>query len=291
MLRRPAVGVAVRRAAVLAITTTLTAALSACSSPSGTASDPENGASAAKPKSAGPSTPPAPPPRVGQCRDLEFADISRYANSDKAVRCSKPHTAYTFAVDKLAADIAFEGVDIANDAVQEAAARACRSRFARFVGGDDQARALSRLSVTYFVPDQRNFDRGAAWVRCDVIALRAASSLAPLPDDLRGLLDDADSLSSYGVCSAGDPGRPGSRLVMCSEDHTYRARAALRLGGAAAPYPGEQVTKDDGMQQCADLLAEQLGKEDGYSYAWTFPTSSDWAGGQRFGYCWHKTDA
>ena len=290
MVRRPPVGLAVRRAVALALTTTLAAAVGACSSSAGTASSGGDEPSVTKPRSPRPSTPPAPPPRVGQCRDLEYADISRYANSDESVRCTRPHTAYTFAVEELPDDIAFEGVDIANDAVQEAAARTCRSRFARFVGGDDETRALSRLSVTYFVPDQKSFDRGAGWVRCDIVALRAASSLAPLPDPLRGFLDDPDSLAAYGVCSTDDPGRMGSRLVMCSEDHTYRAAAALRLGRAFAEYPGEQVAKESGSRQCADLLAQELEDGDGYSYAWTYPTSADWAGGQRFGYCWHQTD-
>ena len=279
---------AVPRFAVLTVAAGL--ALSGCGLSSSAPRADDDKSPAREKRVASQPTDPGPVPKVGECRDLEYPDISRYANGDELVRCRRPHTAYTFAVGDLPSDVVFKGVDIGNDAVQQAAAHTCRTRFARYVGGDDAALALSRLSMTYFVPDQRSFDAGASWVRCDVVALRTATALAPLPDDVQGLLDDADSLRKYGVCSVGEPGLVDSRLVMCSEDHTYRAVAALRLGRAAAPYPGEAVTKDIGLQQCAEVLAEEIDDDSGYSYAWTYPTSADWASGQRFGYCWHQTD-
>ncbi len=229
------------------------------------------------------------PPREGECRNLAYADIYTFADNTPAIPCSKAHTAYTFDVKKLPDSIAFTGVQIENDAVQNFAGSTCRTSFARYVGGGAAERALSRLTMTYFVPNQRLFDLGSHWVRCDLIALKSDSVLADLPRRLRGVLNDEGSLDGYGVCSPTEPGSPGFRLVMCTQDHAYRALAALRLGGHGAAYPGEQITKINGSQRCQDLLADRLGAGGGYTYGWTYPSLSDWQAGQRFGYCWHKT--
>ncbi|MGI8888346.1 MAG: septum formation family protein, partial [Nocardioidaceae bacterium] len=235
-----------------------------------------------------PKSPSAPPPAPdpGTCRALDFADIGSSSNAAKEVPCAEPHTAYTFAVPDLPDDIAFEGVDVKNEAVQTFAADVCQDKYASFVGGDAARRALARLSATYFVPDQGAFDLGAQWVRCDVVALRSAGMLATLPRELEGVLDEEDALDQLGLCSQGAPGAEGSTLVMCSEEHSYRALAALRLGGTGSPYPGPEVAGDGGKQRCEDLVRETVGADKGFTYGWTYPSTADWQSGQRFGYCW-----
>lgn len=233
--------------------------------------------------------PPPPPPKVGECRDLSFADISLYSNDAKTVPCTKAHTSFTFDVGQLPDSVAFEGVEIKNSAVQDAAAELCQNAYAKYIGGDTAVRALARLTVTYFVPEQQGFDAGAHWVRCDVVALQSANSLAPLPDKLEGFLDDDSALDDFGVCSRGEPSDSSSLLVACSQDHTYRAVAALRLGESDAAYPGESVVRDNGQQDCEDFIKELLGVSGGFTYAWTYPSASDWNGGQRFGYCWNES--
>jgi hypothetical protein len=233
---------------------------------------------------------PPPAPKAGECRELSYPDISLYSNETATRPCSKPHTAYTFDVEQLPDDIAFEGVHIENDAVQSAAAAACQQSFASFIGGDTADRALTRLTVTYFVPKQTGFDAGAHWVRCDIIALQSATSLAPLPRHLEGFLE-AHGASEYDVCSLGDPSTNSSTLVICTRGHTYRAVAALSLGGVKAPYPGEQSALSDGKKRCADTIADLLGASGGFTYSWTYPSASDWSAGQRFGYCWNQTSS
>lgn len=267
----------------------------ACSLPSTpkAGSDPTKGShrSTGPGATGGTTNPSAPePPAVGECRNLGYGDISVFTDDTSPVACANRHTAYTFDVKDLPEDIAFTGVQVENDAVQGFAGDSCRTSFARFIGGDSADRALSRLTVTYFVPDQRHFDLGAHWVRCDVIALKSANVLAELPRRLGGILDGKTSPARFGVCSRAEPGTtPGAALVMCSEDHSYRALAALRLGGTDAPYPGEQIAKVDGRQRCEDFVDEALGPGGGYTYTWTYPLPSDWQTGQRFGYCWLKT--
>lgn len=263
----------------------LTPKVATASAPSTPPTPSTSDASTTKPTA----NPPLPPPGVGTCRNLSFAELSRFSNPSPAAPCRKPHTSYTFDVVRLPDDIAFTGVQIGNDAVQSAAARACQKSFGRFIGGDPAARALSRITVTYFVPPQSDFDRGAHWVRCDVVALQSAHTLAPLPRSVQGLLNTPNALTKFGVCAVGEPGTPGAQLVMCDRAHAFRAVAALRLGGSDAPYPGEAATRTDGQQRCKDYLAQLLGTSSGYTYSWTYPSPTDWRSGQRFGYCWHQT--
>jgi hypothetical protein len=231
---------------------------------------------------------PPSPPSVGECRSLSYADISLYSNESKAQPCSKPHTAFTFAVEQLPDDIAFDGVKIENDAVQGAAADSCQQAYVAYIGGDTASRALTRLTVTYFVPKQTGFDAGAHWVRCDIVALQSDNSLADLPRKLDGFLDHGHT-GAYDVCSRGDPSQHDSLLVMCTQDHTYRAVAAIRLGDSKAPYPGEQAALDQGQQDCKQLISDLLGLTGGFTFSWTYPSASDWSAGQRFGYCWNET--
>jgi hypothetical protein len=234
-----------------------------------------------------PAKPPPSAPPVSQCRNLTYHDISVFSNATQPVPCSSAHTAYTFAVEQLSDRVAFQGVKIQNDAVQSAAAAKCDRDFRRFVGGTDETRALSRLSVTYFLPRQVGFHLGAHWVRCDVVALETARKLADLPAKLQGFLDSSAALTTYGVCSKGKPG--SSRLLMCSVPHEYRAVAAIRLGAKSAPYPGVNATVRLGTKRCKTLVAKKLGASGGFTYSWTYPSTADWSAGQRFGYCWDQT--
>jgi Septum formation len=211
-----------------------------------------------------------------------------FTNDAKIEPCSRPHTAYTFAVPTLPPAIAFKGVQIQNESVQSAAAERCREAFATFIGGDQATRALARLSFTYFLPDQRGFDLGAHWVRCDVVAQQAAKTLGDLPRRIAGVLDTPAALDTYGVCSNGDPGS-ATTLVMCTQAHTYRALAAIRLGDAGAKYPGTGTTLSDGKARCKNLVAHRLNVTGGFTYSWTYPSNNDWLAGQRFGYCWNQT--
>ncbi len=236
-----------------------------------------------------PTRDPAPAPKVGECRALTFGAIGRYSSASPATSCQRPHTALTFAVVKLPKDIAFNGVDIGNDAVQEKASLLCRAEFADYIGGSAATRALSRLSVTYFLPTQPDFDAGSRWVRCDVIALQSARVLADLPDTVKGFNATDAALDDYGVCSRGEPGAADALLLMCNQDHTYRALSALRLGSDSAAYPGQQVVGTEGQQRCDTYISDALGLGGGYTYAWTYPSADDWSNGQRFGFCWNQT--
>ncbi|MGH3471079.1 MAG: septum formation family protein [Nocardioidaceae bacterium] len=280
-----------RRLCLAALTVAAMALLAGCG---GTAGSPAGPATAANSPTRAtdtskPPPPPPPEPKVDTCRNLSYGAIGRYSNTTPTTPCKKGHTAYTFAVAQLPTKVLVKGVGIGNPTIQDAASGLCHGAFPRFIGGDARARAMSRLTVTYFLPQQKGFDRGAHWVRCDVIALQAKQVLSGLPMDPRHLLDHPRRLASYTVCSKGAPGAAGSMLVICSQPHSYRAVAALQLGPDKASYPSSAVTKVDGQKRCQKLVSSTVMAGGGYSYGWTYPTASDWQHGQRFGYCWSKT--
>ncbi|MDQ3485237.1 MAG: septum formation family protein [Actinomycetota bacterium] len=250
--------------------------------------DPTTATTSVEPTKKKPPPPPPPAPEAETCRELKFGDIGRYSNATPITDCAKRHTGFTFEVTMLSPDIAFDGVQIKNDAIQQEAGRFCRKAFEDYVGGDAATRARVRLTVTYFVPNQNAYDAGARWVRCDIIALQAERILAELPEELKGLLDDDAAIDDYGLCSRGDPGAIDSLQVICDQPHTYRAVEALRLGAMDDPYPGEATTSVEGKQRCEDLIVDLLGTDGGFTYSWTYPTTQDWEAGQRFGYCWNK---
>lgn len=237
----------------------------------------------------GPPPPPPAAPTVGQCRNLVHSSIKHYSNGTPTVPCSKPHTAYTFAVLQLPASVDVQGVSIGNPSIQNAAAKACTTAFTAYVGGDATAQALARLSPTYFLPPQAGFNRGASWIRCDIVALQDFNTLAPLPATLKGILANPKVLTTYGVCSTGEPGDKDSVLVMCSQKHEFKAVTALRLGAADAAYPGTKKAGPASQQTCKTFVEHLVGADAGYTYAWTYPTATDWGAGQRYGYCWLKS--
>ena len=207
-----------RAGATLASLTAVVAALlllTACSTGSAdpVAKDTAGGSagttgSSETPTKSTPTHEPAPPPKAGTCRPLSFGAIGRYSNQTATVDCGKPHTALTFAVEQLPEDVAFDGVDVGNDAVQEKASLQCRAAFAKYIGGSAATRALSRLSVTYFVPTQQDFDAGSRWVRCDVIALQSARILASLPETVRVSTTPTKRSTTSASARAVSRGRP-----------------------------------------------------------------------------------
>ena len=76
---------------------------------------------------------------------------------------------------------------------------------------------------------------------------------------------------------------------MCSQDHTYRAVAAFRLGKDRRPTPARTASCAKARQDCQEFIADLLGVSGGFTYAWTYPSTTDWDAGQRYGYCWNQT--
>lgn len=268
-----------RGARVLAVAIgVLAAGLAGCSS----ADPPATRATTAAPTVAATPSPPPPPRRA--CYDLELAAASEPTNSAAPVPCAGRHTATTIHVGTV--DPVVDGHLLAVDAdrVQQQIAARCRARMDAVVGGTEEVRRLSRLTVVWFSPSLADSDRGARWFRCDVVALAGRDRLAALPRSVRGLLDAADALDRFGTCGTTSPAAERFQRVICSQKHTWRAQASVDLPaganhlGKAAGAAADSACRDIATQLAGDSLRLQ------WSFEW--PTRPQWDSGQRYGYCW-----
>jgi hypothetical protein len=261
-----------------------------------TESDPQGSASPSAsptPSAASPDTartPPEPPPDRG-CYRLTLAQALRPTNSSEPVRCGRSHTARTILVGRL--DTVVEGHSLGIDSAHanRQVSRSCLRRFDGYVGGSEQERRLSRFQVVWFGPTLEQFDAGADWFRCDLVAVAEGHELLPLPrnDDLRGVLDRPAALDTYGLCGTARPGSQGFRRVACRLPHTWVALSTIPIEGGRR-YPGAAAVRRAGDDACADQVRERNDLLLEFSYGWEWPTRDQWEAGQRFGYCWAPSD-
>lgn len=228
-------------------------------------------------------SPPGPPPSHA-CYDLDFAEAVKATTTADPVPCSAPHTTVTIHVGTIRPVVDGHLLAVDSDTVQQQIATRCRARLAAQVGGDEETRRLSRLSVVWFSPSLADSDRGALWFRCDLVALAGHDALATLPPSTRNLLVPADALDRYGTCGTASPSAAHFQRVICSQRHTWRARATVDLPANAA-YLGK-VAGAAADSTCRDIEARLA--SDILTLKWSFewPTQAQWDGGQRFGYCW-----
>ena len=233
---------------------------------------------------------PGPRPQVGECRALAAQDIAAPSDDTRPVRCTRRHTAQTFAVDRIPRTILADPSDPDAEAIEAYITPRCERRFARWIGGDRETRILSRLHTVWFLPPDVDLRRGALWYRCDALAYAEGNEPARLPPDVEQVLSTPEGLTEFGVCSQGSPEEPGSVRVMCGRrPHTWRAFTAERLGGRERAFPGRRARRE-ARRECRDASREELGFPLEWRFGWQPPSRAAWRTGVRHGLCWVPTD-
>lgn len=263
-----------------AIVLLLLAVLAGCSSggDSDSAGKSTSGASAS-------SAPPAPePPVVGACHELTLDEATDPVDSGTSVPCGQPHTSQTFKVGRLStlADGHLLAVD--SPAVQARLAKACPAALPEHVGGDQTTQRLSRLEAVWFGPSLEQADAGADWFRCDVVGLRKEGSLIDLPRRTKGVLDAQDALDRFGTCGTSAPDAKGFQRLVCSEKHSWRAIDVVDLPASTRYLAKDAAARGD--SACKDVAAKRANGALKYTWSFEWPTKTQWAAGQRYGYCW-----
>jgi hypothetical protein len=233
-----------------------------------------------------PSTAPAPSPAPARhaCYELSFGQAAEPTSTAAPVACTPAHTAVTIHVGAVRPVVDGHLLAVDSDTVQQQVAGRCRTRLAAYVGGDEGTRRLARLTVVWFTPSLAESDRGALWFRCDLIAIAGPDRLAPLPRKTRGMLGAAGVLDRYGTCGTSSPAAAHFQRVICSERHSWRARATIPLPkgtrylAKAAGAAADSTCRDIEARVASDILRLK------WSFEW--PTRAQWDAGQRYGYCW-----
>lgn len=231
------------------------------------------------------SAPPAPrPPRAGACHVLSVTQATAPVDPSAPVPCGSRHTSVTVRVARL--DLLSDGHLLAVDSrtARGRAAAACPQTLLRTVGGDQRAQRLSRFEVVWFTPTPQQADAGADWVRCDLLALGTARSLAVLPRHVAGVLGSPAGLDRFGTCGTAAPDARGFQRVACAERHSWRAVDVVDLP-ASARYLDKAVTAT-GDAACKSVASARANGALRFTWSFEWPTKAQWASGQRYGYCW-----
>lgn len=226
----------------------------------------------------------AAPPTVGACRNLTFAAAAASSNSTPVVPCTTTHTAVTVAVGSLVDKNHPTLTNVNSPAVQQRLAVTCPTTVKAYAGGGRNTFELSLVKAVWFLPTQAQFDAGAHWYRCDLIALSSANQLAPLAGKMRRALDPARALNRWGLCSNAAPSASNYRWAACAQRHRWRAVAVVNLPRKAvfmSKSAGAAAVKD-----CGTIAANDAAGKLKYTWSFEWPNRQQWQAGQRYGWCW-----
>jgi hypothetical protein len=287
ILRRARSRVA-RQVAACAVLLLTTACFGSSTGPEPSAPSSSAGAAARAP-TATPTPEPDPPPEEGECRGVSVAQLRTIVNDEPPVPCRRPHTVVTYFVDTLPESATRDAIAPADERVEAAADRICRSQFADYVGGNRSDRRLSMLTPTYFLPPSEQWNFGARWVRCDVYAYATPTRLADLPRSLEGALERGRTSEDFARCSPVSPNAQSFRHVVCTEPHQWRAVATTTVGGENERYPGARTVQERARSRCEAPVREYLQTDAAFSYGFEVPQQDAWSDGDRIGLCWART--
>ena len=237
--------------------------------------------------------PPPPAPVLGACYRLSYDEAIAPTNDDIPVSCDKGHTTQTFAVGQL--DLVSNGhlLAVDSDEVRGQVAQRCSGQLAPYVGATDEQLRLSLLRPVWFTPTIEESDAGAAWYRCDVIAVTGDKRLAKFDHNLSKALKAPEGRTEFAMCGTAQPGTAAFGQVLCREDHTWKAISVLDLAENAenGRYPGDQVVRDAGQDPCADAARAIASDALDYEWGYEWPTKDQWQAGQTYGRCWSPDPA
>jgi hypothetical protein len=227
-------------------------------------------------------------PGLGDCRVLAPTDLAVRSNATRTTECSERHTAETYAVGDLPAEL--EGSAVDADDVAAWAYRTCSTKLQEFLGADESLVMRSVVSWAWFRPTEKAWDEGARWYRCDAVGGSEQSrSLVALPETARGLLDTRPGRRDRWVVCADGPSVDAAPKVPCTREHTWRAVGTIKVGEPTDPYPGDRAVEATTKEFCSTYVGAWLGYPDDYDYGYTWFQRPEWDGGTRRSVCWART--
>lgn len=204
-------------------------------------------------------------PKPGQCYRMTGAQSRASVATGRLTNCKARHNSVVAHVGYVRRAVSAE-TPIAKR--RNLGRRVCEPAYRRVVGGTLADRATSILTWTLFTPGQAQLERGARWVRCDVVA-RTGNQLIELPA--------AQPLLAKGVPEQLRSCQDAAGVdVSCGRPHSYRVEAVYRAAGNDYPDPTRYAAAARG--RCQELT----GKAGNF---WQPPSRQGWAAGDRFIRC------
>jgi hypothetical protein len=204
-------------------------------------------------------------PKVGECHRMTPAQSRASVTTSPRVNCRANHNTVVAFVGYVP-----RAVTATTPLAQRRALgrRFCEPAYRRVAGGTLADRATSILTWTLFTPSQAQLQRGARWLRCDVVA-RSGNQLIPLPP--------AQPLLKQGVPEQLRVCQNEAGLdLSCARPHAYRVEAVYLASGSA--YPDATAYTPVARARCKQLT----GRFGGF---WQPPSKAGWQAGDRFVRC------
>jgi hypothetical protein len=223
-------------------------------------------------------------PPLHACYQLDVAAGLQLSSSAPAISCQGPHTSLTVGIGHLDPVVDGHLLAIESAPLQRQIAHNCQVTVDSYVGGSNETRRLSRVQAVWFSPTPAQSAGGARWFRCDLVIAGSTTTFANLPAVTRHLLSARNALNQYGTCGTAAPGTTAFQRVTCSQPHTWRARASIRLP-VGATYLAKAAGKTANAR-CRDIEARRAVDLTRLRWSFEWPTKAQWVGGQRYGLCW-----
>ena len=205
---------------------------------------------------------------MGQCFDMSGEELESPSNAEAPVDCAGAHTSTIVAVVQLPDDLAYDAQGLETFALES-----CFPAQRKALGASKLGTRLTAYNIGYFGPTAEQQAAGARWLRCDLV-LGGTDDLQPLPGKLEvGKYPFAKEVSR---CLVGRD----FRLTACSQKHTFRATAAIKIGGKK--FPNEKSWKRIGTQRCRTAVTSR-------SFRFGWPSKAAWKAGDRALICYSKT--
>jgi hypothetical protein len=202
---------------------------------------------------------------VGECHQMSARQSLASVDTSSEVSCRKSHTSVVAFVGYLPKPVTAATPLPRRQALGK---RKCQPAYQKVVGGTEADRATSILTWTMFTPSQSQLERGARWVRCDVVA-RSGDRLVPLPTPSPMLAQGVPEQVRICQTEAGVD-------VSCRKEHQFRVEAVYRA--VLKSYPATASYTAVARARCRQLV----GSSGGY---WQPPSREGWAAGDRFIRC------
>ncbi len=208
-------------------------------------------------------------PRVGECRALTMEEFNRKSNNEAPIDCSEPHTSRVIDTVRLPNGVGW-GASIQR--LTGIATRMCNPAWNEALGSSFRSRAMTAYSAGWFMPTKAQRERGARWIRCDLV-LRAGSALANLPTDNVPALGAPPHPDRIAACLK------ARTLVktICSRRHAWRATGTFVIRQEA--YPSARQFRRAALRRCPSRVSTD-------SFAWQFRGAILWRQGDHVVGCY-----
>ena len=211
-------------------------------------------------------------PVVGECRALTMEEYNRWSNNEAPIDCSEPHTSRVIATGRLPRGVTWEASD---QRLIRISADICVPAWKETLGSGDRSRAMTAYASAFFIPTAAQRERGARWIRCDLVLL-AGRALAPLPTDAVPALGTQPHPDRIAACLKGE----ALLLTTCSRRHAWRASGTFVMRHET--FPTDREFRRAALRRCPSLVSTD-------AFAWGHPDANGWRLGNHVVVCYSRT--